>query len=264
MNPSYKTDLSMIPVIMQGSQPCCAEAAITAMVEFYFYLKTGVYTPLSFRFLAALTAAKDGVAYAQSGTSPMVAFSILVETGICTAATYPNDITLTDAQFIDLSQIPAAAYTEAANYKIPGFQMLTDLRWESINAAIAKYQLVMTSLYLDKDWYLSSVPNSNPLPLPPPTGNTDPSLSRHATVSFGYDPSFRYVRNSFGTTFGQNGDGYYGPDYQPWIFAAGYIPDMETVQATAILDKVEHSTTIPAAQTVLQEVVETVEKALGE
>ena len=268
--PAYKTDLSKLPVLFQGYQPCCVEAALTAAVEYYYLMKTGTYTPLSFRFLAALTAAKDGINYVQGGTSLEVAFEVAKTVGICTADTYPNDIAISPTEFVELPLIPQEAYAEAANFKIPGYQMLTDLTWDTLNQAIQANKLVLTALYLDKDWYLSNVPNSNPLPLPPPMGMTDPSLSKHMTLSYGFDTNYRYVRNSFGNTFGENGDGYYGPDYQPYIFGAGVILDpifqtvAEDVQelATEVQNIQPTEPTAPQQESLAQEVIEDVEKII--
>lgn len=265
-----QTDLSKLPVLMQGFQPCCTEAALVANIEFYYLLKTGVYTPLSFRFLAALTAAEDMVNYQTSGTSLAVALQIAKEVGVCTAATYPNDITLYPMQFVDTTQIPQAAYTEAANFKIPDFLVLTDTSWEGINNAIAQYKLVLTGLYLNKDWYLSSVPNSNPLPLPPPMGMTDPSISKHMTLSSGSDSKNRYGRNSFGTTFGQNGDFYYTEAYQPYIFSGAVIldPVIQSIQqqATQLADEVAkfnpNSPTAPQQISLISKVIGDIEKEI--
>lgn len=260
----YQTDISSIPVIMQGFQPCCVEASLVMMLEYYYWLKTGTYTKLSFRFLAALTAQSDGVNYAASGTSLAVAARIAADTGVCTAATFPNEITLVDGSFIDTTQIPAAAYEEAANFKLPSdFVVMENISWESINAAIEKYRLVLTCLYIDKDWYLSNVPNSNVLPLTPPSSWTDPSISKHATVSYGFDETNRYVRNSFGTTFGNAGNAYYTSVYQPFIYGGLYIPELATLQATQILDTVKEDVSVsPQAESIIQEIEQDIEKVL--
>lgn len=267
---SYKTDLSKLPVLMQGFQPCCAEASTTAYVEFLNLLKTGIYTPLSFRYLASKTAALDGVNYASSGTSLAVALSVLKETGICTAATYPNDITLSPEAFIDPSSIPSGADAEAANWKIPDFKILTDTSWDGINAAIQEYKLVISGIYLDKEWYLSNTPNSNPLPLPPPMGMTDPSISKHSILAYGFSDQYRYVRNSFGNTFGQNGDGWIGKEYQPYVFSGAVIldPILQTIEqqvtqlATEVAKIDPQSPTAPKQESLVQKAVDLIEQEI--
>lgn len=271
MTTSYKTDLSKLPVLMQGFQPCCVEAAVCAYMEYYFLMKTGIYTPLSFRYLATLTAQKDGINYVTGGTNLAVALQIAKDTGVCTEATYPSNITISPSEFVMPSLIPQAAHDEAASHKIPDFKILEDITWAGINAAIQEYKLVLIGLYLDKEWYLSNVPNVNPLPLPPPLGMTDPSISKHMTLSYGFDANYRYMRNSFGTTFGNAGDGYYTHAYQPYIFSGAVIIDPSVLQiATAQLSQVATdiskvdpaSPQAPQEENLIEEVLEKVEEEI--
>lgn len=269
MPTSYQTDLSKLPVVMQGYQPCCVEASLAAYLEYKLLIKTGIYTPLSFRYLATKTAAIDGINYASSGTSLAVALQVLKTIGICTAATYSNDIQVSPTEFVMPSLIPAGADDEAANYKIFDYKILEDITWENLNAAIDEYKLVLTGLYLDKEWYLSSTPNSNPLPLPPPLGMTDPSISKHMTLSYGYDSTNRYVRNSFGNTFGNNGNGYYTQAYQSYIFSAAVILDpveevqQQVTQVAQAVDKI--NPTAPTAskqENLIEEAIEFIEEEI--
>ena len=41
-------------------------------------------------------------------------------------------------------------------HKLPAFEIMTDITWDAVNAAIEAHELVLTGLSLDKEWYLSS------------------------------------------------------------------------------------------------------------
>jgi hypothetical protein len=220
----YFTDLSKIPVLMQSHQPACVSHVTSAGMMFQ---DNGAYSfDYSPRFLHALCKKEDGVPD-QDGTYYRQAFKEAQTYGVADNAQFPNDVALPLADYKDASLIPKSAYDVAKDRKIKSYVMLTDLSFAAIKQAIYQNKLVLLGVKLGQEWWtatngITSWLPADILPLRPPAS----IVSGHAVLAYGYDEKYIYIRNSWSTDWGQNGTGYFGIEYNPFIQEAWTFMDL--------------------------------------
>ena len=104
---------------------------------------------------------------------------------------------------------------------------LNDLSFDGIKKAIYENGLVLLGVHVGNEWW--TAPNGNSswqeadiLPLRPPKVR----ISGHAILAYGYDENYIYFRNSFGSTWGREGDGYFGANYASQVYEGWIFKDL--------------------------------------
>lgn len=262
----YKTDISNLTQLFQGERAACVEHAITKAVMYYVYKTTGKVVTLSPRFLAALTVKADGFPLS-NGTSLLNALKMAQKYGICEDSFFPNDVDLSDEEYCDLTKITPEAYANALQYKIDSYAFLSDLSSNGLNHAINQNGIVIVGMHICASWWTNikgaiSWLAADLLPLRPCAAN-DPTDSNHAFDLYGYDTNYKYLDNSFGLTWGNNGNGYFGANDIPEIYEACTLlflsPEQiakqkkasDIVQTIQSVETVENGTSDPVVKNAL-------------
>lgn len=182
----YQTDISFIPVMNQLANGSCVGHA-HALIHIYHEWKENKKTvACSPRYLYALSKKYDG--YAGEGTYPRTTAKIQVDKGCATEEKVKCEDTLPHADYIN---IPEETY-DAPAFKMKGYAFVpNDL--QALKQAIYQNGLVALTI---------SVGNfDNPI--------KKGSLGLHRVVAYGYDGDKIAFRNSWGTGWGEQGNGYF-------------------------------------------------------
>jgi hypothetical protein len=184
---SFKTDISMIPVMSQLNNGSCVGHA-HALIHIYNELKENhTVSKLSPRYLYALSKKIDG--YEGQGTYPRITAKIQVDKG-CASETYiPCMDTLSHAEYVDITE---EAGIDAKQYKMKGYAFIPSDK-EALKQAIIQNGLVAVTISV---------------------GNYDNPIKKgdvgfHRVVVFGYEGDKFFFRNSWGNEWGIQGDGYF-------------------------------------------------------
>ncbi|HKF48328.1 MAG TPA: C1 family peptidase [Terracidiphilus sp.] len=212
--PSYFADLSKLPVLMQAQKPSCiGHATAAGMMQKDNGAYSWDYSP---RFLYALCKRDDGIA--ADGTYYRQALKEGTAFGVCDNAQFPNDVTLDTPTYQNASLIPQTAFDIAKSRLVKSYVALSDLSFAGLKQAIYQNGVVLLGVELGNEWW--TAPNGSTswakadiLPLRPPATVT----SGHAVLMYGYDENYIYIRNSWSAEWGDNGNGYFGQDYIPFI-----------------------------------------------
>lgn len=221
---TYKTDISSLPQLYQGQRSACVEHAIAKAIMYYVYKTTEKVVTLSPRFLAALTVKADGFPLS-NGTSLLNALKMAQKYGICEDKYFPNNVDLSDDEYCDLTKITPEAYVNALQYRIDSYAFLSDLSSNGLKHAIYQNGIVIVGMHICASWWTSvkgviSWLAADILPLRPCSNPKDSTNSNHAHDLYGYDPYYIYNDNSFGLTWGNNGNGYFAANDVPYIYEA--------------------------------------------
>lgn len=177
----------------------CVGQSVAVAVE-YFDIREGTTSKPSPRFIYGMAKLMDG--YDGEGTYPRVGAKVVNKLGCATAETVPFDDYLSPAEYRKFN-LTKEVMADAAPRKISGY-CYVDPNIESIKAAIYKNKFVTG---------VTTVGNWNSLPVLP--GNN----GHHQTVWYGYETTEDdvkiYFKNSWGTNWGDRGNGYfYWSDYE--------------------------------------------------
>lgn len=201
---SYFLNISQCPVTMQYKRGTCVAHATAKRKEKVEVDDTGTFTALSPRFLYALIKKEDG--NMNEGTAIRNGLKIISKTGICTEQTYPSDYPdMTHAEFMDITKVPVQAFYEAELYKDTSYASVP-VDKDSLKQAIMSGNGVITRVVIDSAWWCPTWLESDILPLKAPLTQ---AFGGHAIWITGFDGDRFYFRNSWGTSWGKNGDGYF-------------------------------------------------------
>ena len=260
--PVSKVDLSTFPVLYQKQTPSCVAHAVTMYVMWLNYRKTGQTKLLSPRFLYALTIKAMGT-NPSGGSSLDVALATAKKYGICEDSYFTNNTTLDVVSYCDTTKITPDAYANALNYRVNNYHFLAGLDEDSLKQAMALYGLVLYGMDISDAWWTNNAGNGSwlardILPIRPPKGMTDPTLSRHLILGTGYDQTpFDFFRNSFGSGWGDNGNGYFATNDLPYLYEAAVIESLQDApapiqpkvkQAVQIVDTVQQLQSVETPQ----------------
>ena len=164
----------------------------------------------------------DGLDMATGGAIPQLGLKLLAKYGCATEATCPNNTLLPILQYRNPSCLTTAAYSEAAQYKIPGYVKIpTDS--QSLRNAIYFFGLVSTLRSVGDEWYTPSWLAKDIDPLRTP----NPITSGHQTTDFGWNGTLNKLRNSWSKDWDINGNGDYDVNaWQPFIREAWAIAEI--------------------------------------
>lgn len=242
----YKTDISALPVLMQGQQPACLAFSVTKAVMYYNWKKTGVMTVLSPRFLYTLCKQQDGAPHT-AGTYLATALKIAQDVGICEEAAFPTPPNLIAQDYNTQEQedaalasyigqtIPQSAMDNAAKYKIAGSKMITDLSYKGLATAILQHDIVIECSEISSQWWETEGGNvswsaNDILPIRP-ADNKHPIVSGHAKIDYAFG-TYIHGSNHWSTNWGYNGLFWYRADALPTIYQAAVILGMAETQPT--------------------------------
>lgn len=196
----YFTELYSVPVTDQKNLGSCVGQAEGSYIE-YLNREDLKGKNISRRFIYALCKRFDGVE--GEGTHPRVASSILRNIGATTVDHIEDNNTLPHEEFINIPKT-GEAYITAQDFKVKGFALIRNVDVDSLKKAIIQYGLVTVTLpvdwsagWLSKEGFLNKA--------------VQKIFGYHRVVLFGYETNktdtIFYFRNSFGRTWGTNGDG---------------------------------------------------------
>jgi hypothetical protein len=209
----------MSPIRDQANRGTCVAHAAVAVMEQYL-IKQGRATPqtadLSEQFLYWNCKSHDGDPHGE-GTFLKFAMPLLFSDGCCSEAVWgynPNPIPGNEGQ----GPPPAAAESDAATCKAPGYRELGAQSVQDIKDALAADQCVAVSLVVfEEDWMTEVIRSTGAVTMPAPGGS---SKDGHAVCLVGYEdldgePEMgggRFIlRNSWDSNWGVNcefGTGY--------------------------------------------------------
>ena len=210
---SWIQDISTIPVYMQNQQPACGGHA----GAIFYNILDNLGNNLSPRFVYALCKKIDGL-NGQSGTTGRAIMQVLQKYGVCTNDLFPNDTSLSEIEYADWTKISPEAYVDALNRRIGAYAQVNPYDFQTIKDAIYTNKIVLVLADIGREWWTDKNGNnswtaSDIFPLRPP----ESVVSGHFFVHYGFDKLYLYLRNSWSKLWGNNGNGYYGEDYVPYI-----------------------------------------------
>jgi uncharacterized protein YvpB len=246
---SYSTDLSAVPVLMQGQEPSCVGHATA---EGMMYTDQGAYSyDYSPRFLYALCKRDDGVPNVE-GTYYRQALKEAQQYGVCDNVQFPNDVTLPVPTYSNAALIPPEAFTVAKDRLVKSYVAVTDLSFNGLKQAIYQNKVVLLGIEIGNTFWTAQNGNTSwnaadILPLRPP----QPVASGHAILAYGYDENFIYFRNSWSTEWGNNGNGFFGADYIPFVQEAWTFMDLAPEVVAQLKQKINILTLLVSLYTKL-------------
>lgn len=210
---SYKSDLN-IQVYYQGKYGTCgAHAGAT--------FTSGVYQKaLSPKYLWKQIKLIDGFSV-EDGTDMRSIFKSLSNTGDCTIELCPNDLGASITDYTDPSQITDDQRADAWKHDITGYAFTDNPSWEDIKQTIYQNKYAIALVKCGDGWWkdkngVNSWAEKDVLPLK--LGNY---VSGHFVLLYGFDKDFIYFRNSWGTDWGQGGNGYFDQSFLPNVREIG-------------------------------------------
>lgn len=227
----FKTDISALPVLMQGKQPSCIAHAVTWYVMWLIWKKTGKVVKLSPRFLYALCKQQDGLPDTE-GTFFRVALSIAKNQGICEDSFFPNTVTLDKNTYKDASLIPQGAYENAQQHKITNYYRVKDTSFTGMFRAAYQNALCLMGMRISSEWWqredgTPSWAADDLMPLRPADAQ-HPVVSGHAVTIYASGMNLQYIMNWWSAAWGYMGHGWYGRNNIPYVFEAWTIDGVTT------------------------------------
>lgn len=222
-NPSqFKTDISMLPVLMQALQPDCVENFVTWGTMYREWQRTGIVPDLSVRFLFDISypSPTDN----QNGTSIYKALQMAQYIGICENRYWPNDTSLSTTVFAENDTIPVTAFQNSLKHRISSNKVIaTPIMLDTLKSLIVTYGFVGVGAPIDQNWWIPSWPTSDSIPVMPPSkGST--TVSDHCFALIGWDANNNLIAvNWWSAAFGNKGVFKLDASYLGFIYEIGII-----------------------------------------
>lgn len=185
----YITDISMIPVLNQKKLGACVGHAHAIVHAYHEYKETGSIKNFSPRYLYALSKKLDG--YAGEGTYPEITAKIQKEKGCATESTVVNDTDLSHADYINVAETHEVV-SDAFPYRNKGYAEPDNTK-NGLKQAI--FQNGVVAITISVGGYKTRIKKGK--------------LGLHRVVVYGYSGDKFYFRNSWGSDWGNNGNGYF-------------------------------------------------------
>lgn len=229
----FFVDLKKIPVWHQRKIGACVGHAGAKYKQILDRIETGKVFELSPRFLYAMAKSMDN--YKDEGTYPRLVAQIMVDYGVATEKTVPNDTKLTHEKYVynrKIPNIPQTAFKDALPFRAEGYAFPNVKKVDELKRAIVDFHGAMLLVRLGSEWYTSKTGKTSwdakdILPLRPPAD----VISGHEIYLFGYEVVGKrvkmYILNSWSEDWGDDGIGWFWYDeYQKHIDEAITIVDL--------------------------------------
>lgn len=193
-------------VLHQQKTPSCVSHSVVAVIRLYWFYKTGDWIDFSPRFLDVLAKRTDGQPI-DGGTFPRLVMSLAAKYGCATTATVPNDTSLPINQYRDDKVLTPEAFAEALKWRIPGY-VRVPVDPVSMRQAIFFYGAISVLYRVGEELWVPSWQPKDVDPLRTPKA----IVSGHQMTPNGWsDEKLNILRNSWGATWGTNGETHYDP-----------------------------------------------------
>lgn len=212
----YKTAIKRYGIDSQNGQPSCVGNASSKVKEHQEYLDLKKVLDFSPRFIYALCKKIDD--WSGKGTYLRIAMKVLQKWGVCLEDLFKSDYSLPYDKFKDWKEIPDEAIKQAERYKIKTYARV-DNNWEALKQAIYQNGVVLSGATGSREGW-------SQLPIRPP--KDDENTWGHAIALTGYDKDYIYFVNSWSSSWGSNGIGYFGKDYLPLLHSTWTSVDIDT------------------------------------
>lgn len=204
----------------QGQQPACGAHAGSKLNG----ILTGArYSP---RVTWANLKTFDGWAI-EDGTDIRSVFKSLTNCGTAGYEPVENDVTLPLSTYADSHVLTQAVLADAAKHKATGYGFITDFTFNGLKQYISQHGPVLLLIRVSERFWRDANGNTSwaekdILPLAPWSAKW-PWVSGHFIVAHSYDENYIYFINSFGSTWGRKGHGYFGADYMTGVVDGGAL-----------------------------------------
>lgn len=212
------TDISAIPVAMQGQWPDCVEETITSVKEYCDFKLKGTVPSLSPFDLFFKSSPSE------NGTSAFTALRATDTKGISEIQYFPNpdvNVPYNGTLIIPSSQ----AVQNALTHTISSYMITTNVASLDLCSLINQFGVILVGGTIDSQWWLPSWDNLK-MPLQPPPSNS-PTLSNHMWWIYGYSivngiTTF-YCRNHWSNAWGNGGNFTIGENYVSSLYEVAVI-----------------------------------------
>jgi hypothetical protein len=153
----YVAPIDGLPIFMQNKRPTCVSHGISWAKMQYDLKHTGSFKVLSRRFIHALSKLPGQVP--GDGRSIDKAIEVAEQYGIPEEQYFPEDDSLSDADYEDASKIPPEAYQNALQHQIGSHAYLTDLSIPGIYQAVVGHDIVITGMDISSAWWTDASGN---------------------------------------------------------------------------------------------------------
>lgn len=204
------------PIVDQGDLGSCTANAIVSGLKKYLLKNKAVWIALSRLFLYWEERNIEGTVSADSGASISDGMKVLNTFGVCPETDWPYDPTT-------FTNAPSNQdVTDATPYKIAEYQRITSI--DQLKASLAEGLPVVIGINVYDSFESDAVEQTGIVPMPDTA--TESLIGGHAVLAVGYDDtkSQLIVRNSWGSSWGDNGYFYLPYDY----YNKGYVSDCWT------------------------------------
>lgn len=236
------------PIYFQGKRPACGAHAgiwLKTYLDILNGTSTAKYTP---RF-TWIDIKKDGTS-PSDGTDMRSIFNSLRNSGANSFEPLENDTTPNDSEYARASVATPAMQEDAKTHTISAYAF-GGVSFEGIKQLIYDHRAVLLLIQVGESFWTApdgstSWLEKDILPLRHPS----PVVDGHFVVAHSYDQNYIYFANSFGSTWGRAGHGYFTTDYIPYVLETGTAVD-KTNPAVLIPEVVQveqEVETLPPAQ----------------
>lgn len=225
----YMPDYSSLPVKYQGPAPygTCGGHAGAAMESFlemqdlspkYLWKQIRAFLPVNIPLNQDL-----------GGTDMKTIFQTLQNFGDCHESLLPNVLAPSMAEYTDPSTLTNEQENDAYPHGITSYAFTDNPSWEQLRQAIYQNKAIIALVDIGDGWWINGWSESATCPL-----KFGSPAGKHFIVLWGYDDKYIYFRNSWGTQWGKNGDGYFDRSYLSHILSIGTAIDGPSIKQQVI------------------------------
>lgn len=157
----------------------------------------------------------------EAGTDLLSIMKALNKVGVCSFKLLPTDSTQDLKTFTDPSVITQEMDADAQDHRIDTYAFQFNPTMEQIKSAIYTHGVVIALIRVGSEFWTPSWAAKDILPLRPPVS----PVGGHFILLYGYDKENIYFRNSWGNSWGANGNGYFNSSYIPYVVEMGTAVD---------------------------------------
>lgn len=205
----FFSDISVLLKYNQGALGTCVAHVLASIKQFNEYSDIKKVIDFSRRFIYHLARKLSGLLdLPTQGLPPRTAAKVLVDSGACESSLWPE--VKGSHEGYSLPSPTSPAMENALDYKVKGYAFGGEGE-SDIKRALLNNGVVGVSLPVDRDaWDRATGKVSEPDP--------DQFEGRHYVMLYGFDGHKFYFKNSWGSSWGNNGNGYFDfRDYGEYI-----------------------------------------------